>query len=61
MGIDGDDKLQMILEIVRPSPETHAKAYQTLKLWAAAGKLPPVEDGTGDPLQDYVDILGIER
>jgi hypothetical protein len=61
MGLDGDDKLQMILEIVRPSPRVHAQAYENLKLWAAQGKLPPVLDGTGNPLEDYVEILGIQR
>lgn len=55
-----DDKLQTIIDRTYASPQVHAKAYATLRRRHAEGSLPPVQDGTGDPVTDYVNILGIE-
>jgi len=56
-----DDRLETIIDRPHATPEVHAKAYQVLANLADRGKLPLVPDGTGNPLQDYVDILGIQR
>lgn len=56
-----DDKLQAVIDRCYATPEVHAKAYAVLARRHAQGQLPPVPDGTGNPLDDYVDILGIQR
>lgn len=60
MSLKGDDKLQTIIDKPHATPQVHAKAYATLVRRHAQGSLPLVEDGTGDPVTDYVNILGIE-
>jgi len=57
--MEGSDKLQTYIAVPAHSPQVHARAYACLRRRHAEGKLPPVEDGTGDPLTDYVNILGI--
>jgi len=59
--MEGSDKLQAHIDRPFATPETHRKAYATLKRLHGMGKLPPVPGGTGDPLNDYVEILGIKR
>lgn len=56
-----DDKLQTVIDRPYAGPETHAKAYGVLRRRHAQGQLPPVLDGTGDTVADYVSILGIKR
>lgn len=60
MGLDADDKLQMIIERPYCTPETRAKAYAVLQRRHAEGRLPPVLDGTGNPLDDFANILGLK-
>lgn len=59
--LKGDDKLQAIIDKPHASKEMHQKAYETLTRRHAQGSLPPVIDGTEDPVEDYVEILGIQR
>lgn len=59
MGLEPDDKLQMIIDKPYCTAEDHARAYAYLRRRHAEGKLPPVLDGTGNPLKDYVSILGL--
>jgi hypothetical protein len=58
--LDRSDRLQANIDRPYATAEVHAKAYANLRRWAALGKLPPVEGGSGNPLNDYVDILGIK-
>lgn len=60
MGRMSSDDLKPLLDRAYVGPEVHAQAYEVLARRHAQGKLPPVLDGTGDPLNDYVEILGIE-
>ena len=61
MRVKQSDIHQTGLERPYANAQAHAKAYRTLKRFHARGKLPQVEDGTGDPLADFVEILGIKR
>jgi len=59
--LDRDDKLQTIIDRCYCTTEDHNRAYEYLQRRHAEGTLPLVEDGTGDPLTDYVNILGIKK
>lgn len=59
MSLKADDKLQTQIDRPYASKEDHAKAYAYLRRRHAGGTLPPVLDGTGDPVADYSDILGL--
>jgi len=59
MPMDQSDKLQTHIDRPYATPEVHARAYACLQRRHAEGTLPHVEDGTGDPVTDYVNILGI--
>lgn len=56
----GSDRLQTQIERPYADEDTHTQAYAYLRRRHARGTLPPVHDGTGDPVADYVDILGIK-
>lgn len=60
MKLEPSDRLQTIIDRPYSGPEAHAKAYAVLQRRHAEGRLPPVLDGTGDTLSDYVTILGIK-
>lgn len=59
MFLETSDRMQTIIDRPYADQTVHAKAYACLQRRHAEGKLPPVTDGTGDPLTDYVSILGI--
>lgn len=59
VGIDEIDNLRQALDRPYLGPVEHAQAYAYLQRRHAEGRLPPVLDGTGDPLADYVNILGL--
>lgn len=59
MGLDASDRLQANVDRPYCTPETREKARAVLRRRHAEGRLPPVLDGTGDTLQDYVNILGL--
>ena len=60
MRIKQSDGHQTTLERPYSTRQDHAKAYAYLRRRHAAGTLLPVLDGTGDPVKDYADILGIK-
>lgn len=58
--LKSNDKLQTVIDRTYAGPKEHAKAYATLQRRHAEGSLPPVLDGTGNPVEDYAEILGIK-
>lgn len=61
MSLEPSDRLTTQLPPPSATKEDHAKAYAYLRRRHAGGTLPPVLDGTGDPVEDYVRILGVKR
>lgn len=61
MANQADDLLRMEIPPRYATKEDHAQAYAYLRRRHARGTLPPVEDGSGDPVADYVSILGIKK
>ncbi len=61
MTLEPSDRLTTQLPPPCATQEDHDLVYAHLQRRHAAGALPPVLDGTGDPLADYVDILGVKR
>lgn len=60
MGIqDSADRLMTQLAPPSATEQDHADAYAYLQRRHAGGTLPPVLDGTGDPVADYTAILGL--
>lgn len=60
MGLGSDDKLQTVIDRPYASEAEHHLAYAYLQRRHAEGTLPPVLDGTGNPVADYAAILGIK-
>ena len=61
MTLEPSDRLTTQLPPLCATQEDHDLAYRHLRRWYIRGRLPEVLDGTGDPVQDYVDILGVKR
>ena len=61
MTLEPSDRLATQLPPPCATQEDHDLAYKHLRRRHAAGKLPPVLDGTADPVEDYVKILGVKR
>lgn len=61
MTLEPSDRLTTQLPPPCATQEDHDLAFRHLLRWHIRGKLPEVLDGTGDPVQDYVDILGVKR
>lgn len=61
MTLEPSDRLTTQLPPPSATLEDHAQAYAYLQRRHAGGTLPPVLDGTGDPVEDYVRILGVKR
>lgn len=59
VGAGPDDKLQTVIDRPYAGDEEHLLAYEYLQRRHAKGTLPPVLDGTGNPVADYAAILGL--